>query len=137
MLGTAGNKTLMSLLLQVQAAQEAGAIGVLIYSDPRDNGAVTVENGYEYWPNGPALNPDSVQRGSVLFLSTYPGDPGTPGTPAYPDANRTEGTNIPSIPSLPISWANAQVLLKELEGSDSIFSSRKIRLLNGVIFVTK
>ncbi|CAE6386040.1 unnamed protein product [Rhizoctonia solani] len=118
--------------LKVQAAQEAGAIGVLIYSDPRDNGAVTVENGYEYWPNGPALNPDSVQRGSVLFLSTYPGDPGTPGTPAYPDANRTNGTNIPSIPSLPISWANAQVLLKELEGSDSIFSSRKIRLLNGV-----
>ncbi|CAE6426887.1 unnamed protein product [Rhizoctonia solani] len=118
--------------LKVQAAQEAGAVGVLIYSDPRDNGAVTVENGYEYWPNGPALNPDSVQRGSVLFLSTYPGDPGTPGTPAYPNANRTEGTNIPSIPSLPISWANAQVLLKELGRNDSIFSSRKIRLLNRV-----
>ncbi|CUA76771.1 Glutamate carboxypeptidase 2 [Rhizoctonia solani] len=118
--------------LKVEAAQEAGAVGVLIYSDPRDNGAVTVENGYEYWPNGPALNPDSVQRGSVLFLSKYPGDPGTPGTPAYPNANRTEGTNIPSIPSLPISWANAQVLFKELEGSDSIFSNRKIRLLNKV-----
>ncbi|ELU41729.1 vacuolar protein sorting-associated protein 70 [Rhizoctonia solani AG-1 IA] len=135
--------------LAAAAAQEAGAVGVLIYSDPRDNGAVTVENGYEYWPNGPALNPDSVQRGSVLFLSTYPGrslivspshaltisfqgDPGTPGTPAYPNANRTEGTNIPSIPSLPISWANAQVLLKELGRNDSIFSSRKIRLLNRV-----
>ncbi|KAG8716114.1 hypothetical protein FRC11_009163 [Ceratobasidium sp. 423] len=118
--------------LKVEAAQDAGAVGVLIYSDPRDNGAITVENGYEYWPNGPALNPDSVQRGSVLFLSKYPGDPGTPGTPAYPSANRTEGTNIPSIPSLPISWANAQVLLKELEGSSSIFSNRKVRLLNGV-----
>ncbi|KAH7344942.1 Zn-dependent exopeptidase [Rhizoctonia solani] len=118
--------------LKVEAAQEAGAVGVLIYSDPRDNGAVTVENGYEYWPKGPALNPDSVQRGSVLFLSKYPGDPGTPGTPAYLNANRTEGTNIPSIPSLPISWANAQVLLKELESSGSTFSNRKIRLLNGV-----
>ncbi|EUC66758.1 vacuolar protein sorting-associated protein [Rhizoctonia solani AG-3 Rhs1AP] len=118
--------------LKVEAAQEAGAAGVLIYSDPRDNGAVTVENGYEYWPKGPALNPHSVQRGSVLFLSKYPGDPGTPGTPAYPNANRTEGTNIPSIPSLPISWANAQVLFKELESSDSVFSNRKIRLLNGV-----
>ncbi|CAE6521283.1 unnamed protein product [Rhizoctonia solani] len=118
--------------LKVEAAQDAGAVGVLIYSDPRDNGAVTAENGYKHWPNGPALNPDSVQRGSVLFLSKYPGDPGTPGTPAYPNANRTEGTNIPSIPSLPISWANAQVLLKELEGSGSIFTSRQIRLLNKV-----
>ncbi|KAJ1311382.1 hypothetical protein OPQ81_009875 [Rhizoctonia solani] len=118
--------------LKVKAAQEAGAVGVLIYSDPRDNGAVTVENGYKYWPNGPALNPDSVQRGSVMFLSKYPGDPGTPGTPAYPNAKRVEETNTPSIPSLPISWNNAQVLLKELEISDSIFSNRNIRLLNGV-----
>ncbi|KAG8693090.1 hypothetical protein FRC09_010752, partial [Ceratobasidium sp. 395] len=58
--------------LKVKAAQEAGAVGCLIYSDPRDNGPVTVENGYKSWPAGPALNPDSVQRGSVMFLSKYP-----------------------------------------------------------------
>ncbi|QRV76487.1 vacuolar protein sorting-associated protein [Ceratobasidium sp. AG-Ba] len=116
--------------LKVKAAQEAGAVGCLIYSDPRDNGPVTVENGYKYWPDGPALNPDSVQRGSVTFLSKYPGDPTTPGYPSYRDAERVEPTNLPSIPSLPVSWANAQVLLKEL--GDSVFSPRKIRLLNGV-----
>ncbi|KAG9124463.1 hypothetical protein FRC07_011555 [Ceratobasidium sp. 392] len=121
----------LKILRQVKAAQEAGAVGCLIYSDPRDNGPVTVENGYKAWPEGPALNPDSVQRGSVVFLSTYPGDPTTPGYPSYPGVNRTEGVNIPAIPSLPISWANAQVLLKEI-GGDSVFSARKIRLLNGV-----
>ena len=52
------------------------------------------------YPDGPARNPTSVQRGSVQFLSIYPGDPTTPGYPAYENATRTEGTNIPSIPSL-------------------------------------
>ena len=60
------------------------------------------------------------------------GDPTTPGTPAYRDANRTEALNVPSIPSLPISWNNARALLKELEGTGSIFSTRTVRLLNGV-----
>lgn len=57
----------------------------------------------------------------------YPGDPTTPGFPAYEDANRTLGENIPSIPSLPISWANAQVLLKEIQGGGT---NRKVRLVN-------
>lgn len=92
---------------------------MLIYSDPRDDGAVTVENGYKPYPEGPARNPTSVQRGSVQFISLYPGDPTTPGSPAYENATRTEGENIPRIPSLPISWANAQRLLKEISGSDA------------------
>ena len=46
---------------------------MLIYSDPRDDGAVTVANGYAPYPEGPARNPTSVQRGSVQFLSLYPG----------------------------------------------------------------
>lgn len=100
---------------KIKIAQELGAIGVLIYSDPRDDGYVTVENGYLPYPQGPARNPTSVQRGSVQFISIYPGDPATPGYPAYEDAPRTEASNIPKIPSLPISWANAQVLLKEFE----------------------
>lgn len=63
--------------LKIKGAQERGAAAVLIYSDPRDDGAVTVENGYETYPHGPARNPYSVQRGSVQFISLYPGDPTT------------------------------------------------------------
>lgn len=100
--------------LQIKGAQELGASGVLIYSDPRDDGFVTVENGYAPYPAGPARNPTSVQRGSVQFLSLYPGDPTTPGLPAYENADRQKATNIPGIPSLPISWKNAERLLEEI-----------------------
>ncbi|KDQ64387.1 hypothetical protein JAAARDRAFT_166540 [Jaapia argillacea MUCL 33604] len=112
--------------LKVKGAQDRGAAAVLIYSDPRDDGTVTVKNGYKPYPFGPARSPHSLQRGSVQFLSLYPGDPTTPGYPAYPNATRTSGSNIPDIPSIPISWANAEVLLKE-EGT-----GKKIRLVNHV-----
>ncbi|KAF4575136.1 hypothetical protein EYR36_006492 [Pleurotus pulmonarius] len=102
--------------LKILGAQELGAAGVLIYSDPRDDGDVAVEKGYAPWPAGPARNPTSVQRGSVQYISLYPGDPTTPGYPAYKDAKRTEGENIPKIPSLPISWKNAERLLEEIGG---------------------
>ncbi|KAJ3782994.1 Zn-dependent exopeptidase [Lentinula aff. detonsa] len=98
--------------IKVQKAQELGAAGVLIYSDVRDDGTVTIENGYKPYPHGPARNPKAVQRGSVQFLSMYPGDPTTPGTPAYENATRTEGLNKPQIPSLPISQENGEKLLK-------------------------
>ncbi|KAF9478208.1 Zn-dependent exopeptidase [Pholiota conissans] len=100
--------------LKIKGAQELGALGVLIYSDPRDDGFVTTKNDYSPYPAGPARNPSSVQRGSVQYLSSYPGDPTTPGYPAYEDAERTEGSNIPKIPSLPISWKNAERLLAEI-----------------------
>ncbi|KAH9965773.1 hypothetical protein BC827DRAFT_1368902 [Russula dissimulans] len=112
---------------QVKGAQELGAAGVLIYSDPRDDGTVTEKNGYAAYPHGPARNPTSVQRGSVQFISTYPGDPTTPGYPSYENSTRTNGSSIPRIPSLPISWANAKVLLEELEGKN-----RTVRLTNHV-----
>ncbi|OBZ76727.1 Glutamate carboxypeptidase 2 [Grifola frondosa] len=126
--------------LKVSGAEDLGALGVLIYSDPRDDGSVTISNGYAPYPEGPARNPTSVQRGSVQYLSIYPGDPTTPGAPAYPNATRTEGKNIPYIPSLPISWANAQRLLEEIAqgglGESQILdgrtSARKIRLVNHV-----
>ncbi|KAF7332141.1 Zn-dependent exopeptidase [Mycena kentingensis (nom. inval.)] len=98
--------------LKIKRAQELGAAGVLIYSDLRDDGSVTEDNGYLPYPHGPSRNVNSVQRGSVQFLSTYPGDPTTPGLPAYENATRTEGENIPKIPSLPISAANAAKLLE-------------------------
>ncbi|KAH9045256.1 Zn-dependent exopeptidase [Lactarius pseudohatsudake] len=110
-----------------KGAQELGAAGVLIYSDPQDDGTVTEANGYAPYPHGPARNPTSVQRGSVQFLSIYPGDPTTPGYPSYENSTRTDGTNIPSIPSLPISWANAKVLLEEIDGKN-----RPVKLTNHV-----
>lgn len=61
--------------LKVKRAQELGMIGVVLYSDPGDDGEITEENGYEQYPDGPARNPSSVQRGSVQFLSVRPGDP--------------------------------------------------------------
>lgn len=61
--------------LKVKRAQELGMVGVIIYTDPGDDGEITVENGYKAYPDGPARNPSSVQRGSVQFLSTRPGDP--------------------------------------------------------------
>ncbi|KAI0346834.1 Zn-dependent exopeptidase [Trametopsis cervina] len=100
--------------LKVKGAEELGAAGVLIFSDPSDDGSVTIENGYLPYPYGPARNPTSVQRGSVQYLSMYPGDPTTPGYPAYENSTRTDGKNIPSIPSLPISWVNARTLLQEI-----------------------
>lgn len=101
---------------EVLAAQEAGAIGCIIFTDPGDDGEMTEENGYKPYPEGPARQPSSVQRGSVQFLSKYPGDPTTPGEPAYPNATRIEGGNYPSIPSLPMSYEDAIPILKSLQG---------------------
>ncbi|KAE8537903.1 hypothetical protein D1P53_005964 [Cryptococcus gattii VGV] len=102
--------------LKVKAAQEAGAAGVIIFTDPGDDGEITEENGYEVYPNGPARQPSSVQRGSVQFISKYPGDPSTPGEPAYKNASRLEGGNQPSIPSIPMSYEDVIPFLKALEG---------------------
>ncbi|EIW70651.1 hypothetical protein TREMEDRAFT_29057 [Tremella mesenterica DSM 1558] len=122
--------------LKVKAAQEAGAVGCLIFTDPGDDGEITEANGYKAYPDGPARQPSSVQRGSVQFvsllqtlyqpilagkekgpfISAYPGDPTTPGVPAYPNATRLEVGNQPSIPSLPISFEDAIPLLKALYG---------------------
>lgn len=57
--------------LKVKRAQEMGMLGVVMYTDPGDDGLVTEENGLQAYPEGPARNPSSVQRGSVQFLSEY------------------------------------------------------------------
>lgn len=54
-------------------------VGTLIYTDIADDGNITEQNGYAPYPKGFARNPSAVQKGSVQFLSTYPGDPTTPG----------------------------------------------------------
>jgi len=55
--------------LKVKRASELGMVGAVIYSDPGDDGEVTEVNGHEAYPDGPARNPSSVQRGSVQYLS--------------------------------------------------------------------
>jgi N-acetylated-alpha-linked acidic dipeptidase len=56
--------------LKVKRAQELGMAGVVIYDDPQMDGQMTEQNGHKPYPEGPARNPSSVQRGSVQFLST-------------------------------------------------------------------
>jgi N-acetylated-alpha-linked acidic dipeptidase len=101
--------------LKVKQAQDRGAIGVLIYSDPRDDGYMAGD----VYPDGPMRPASAIQRGSVLFLSHVPGDPSTPGWPSSTGAKRlarAEMTNVPTIPSLPIAYAEAAKILRRLAG---------------------
>ena len=101
--------------LKVKLAQEHGAVGCLIYSDPADDG-YGVESVY---PNGPARPPQGIQRGSVIDMTLYGGDALTPGVGATADAKRLKVSQSPvilKIPALPISYEDAQVLLATLTG---------------------
>ena len=103
--------------LKVKRAQELGAVGVLLYSDPGDDQGITEANGYKTYPDGPARQPSSVQRGSVQFLSIAPGDPTTPGYPSKPGVPRGSTERyIPQIPSIPISYVDALPILQSLNG---------------------
>jgi N-acetylated-alpha-linked acidic dipeptidase len=105
--------------LKVRAAEKYGAIGVIIYSDPQEDGEFTEKNGYKPFPDGPARHPESVQRGSVEFFGVAAGDPTTPGYPSLPgkDTKRQDPYYcIPRIPSLPISFKDAIPFLKALDG---------------------
>ncbi|KAJ1300406.1 hypothetical protein OPQ81_005226 [Rhizoctonia solani] len=112
--------------IRIKQAAAAGAIGCLTYKDHEMDGSVSVHNGYKAWPEGPSRNPDSVTRGHVMDISMHSGDPTTPGYPSYKDALRVEPDNYSTIPSLPISWNNAQVLLKEIERSGGRMSEREV-----------
>ena len=101
--------------LKPRLAQEHGAIGCLIYSDPADDG-YSVDSTY---PDGPARPPQGIQRGSVMDVTLFVGDPLTPGAGATADAKRLAIADSPvilKIPALPISYADAQVLLQSLNG---------------------
>jgi N-acetylated-alpha-linked acidic dipeptidase len=101
--------------LKPKLAQDHGAIGCIIYSDPSDDG-YAVDNTY---PDGPMRPPDGIQRGSVADMTLYPGDPLTPGIGATHDAKRlkiADATTILKIPVLPISYADAKPFLEALDG---------------------
>jgi N-acetylated-alpha-linked acidic dipeptidase len=101
--------------LKPKLAQEHGAVGCVIYSDPRDDG-YSVDDAY---PKGGARPSNGFQRGSVADMTTFPGDPTTPGYGSTKDAKRVSreaAVTILKIPTLPISYGDATVLLKALEG---------------------
>ncbi|KAL9004026.1 MAG: hypothetical protein Q9188_003139 [Gyalolechia gomerana] len=103
--------------LKVKRAQQLGMVGVIIYSDPQEDGEITEQNSYKAYPEGPARNPSSVQRGSVQFIDVAPGDPTTVGYPSKPGVPRQDpGSIIPSIPSVPISYQDALPILQSLNG---------------------
>ncbi len=102
--------------VKVYIAEQRGAAGVLIYSDPQDDGYFKGDA----YPEGPWRPDSGVQRGSVQYLFKYPGDPETPGvasTPDLPDAQRVNPDgNQPHIISIPISYHDAEPILKALKG---------------------
>jgi N-acetylated-alpha-linked acidic dipeptidase len=101
--------------IKPKVAAEHGAIGALIYSDPRDDGYFQGD----VYPEGAYRMEHGTQRGSVADMPQYPGDPLTPGRGATRDAERYEVSESPTImkiPVLPISYADAQPLLAQLGG---------------------
>ena len=104
--------------VKVYIAQQKGAAGVLIYSDPADDGYYRGDA----YPNGPYRPETGVQRGSVGFIFKYPGDATTPGiasTPNLPESKRipvSESEVLPKIPSTPLSWHDAAPILQNLGG---------------------
>jgi N-acetylated-alpha-linked acidic dipeptidase len=102
--------------IKPKVAAERGAIGCLIYSDPRDDGYFEGD----VFPKGPMRPRDGVQRGSVMdFPSSSPGDPLTPAVGATREAKRLAVKDAPAltrIPVLPISYGDALPLLEALEG---------------------
>ncbi|HWB32147.1 MAG TPA: M28 family metallopeptidase [Acidobacteriaceae bacterium] len=100
-------------------AEQAGAAGVLLFTDPADASLPDVQA----YPDGPNPPETAVQRGSVQFLSIYPGDPTTPGVasvPSLPAPDRIPVNklqyDLPSIPSQPISALDAVPILRALAG---------------------
>jgi N-acetylated-alpha-linked acidic dipeptidase len=101
--------------LKPKLAQEHGAVGCIIYSDPRDDGFSTDD----VYPKGASRPSQGFQRGSVADMPLYPGDPLTPGVGATDSAKRIDRKDAPTIlkiPVLPISYGDAQHFLSALEG---------------------
>ncbi len=100
---------------KAKVAAEQGAVGVLIYSDPREDGYFAGD----VYPKGPFRPKDGVQRGSVMDMPLYPGDPLSPGWASEKGSkrlSREEAPTIMNIPVAPISYADALPILEALEG---------------------
>jgi len=101
--------------IKPKVAAEHGAIGCIIYSDPREDGYTQGDP----YPKGGYRPERGAQRGSVADMPLHPGDPLTPGVGATREAKRlalTEAKTLTKIPVLPISWSDALPLLQALGG---------------------
>lgn len=101
--------------IKPKVAAEHGAIGCLIYSDPRDDGYFQGD----VYPKGAYRNENGAQRGSVADMPLFPGDPLTPNVGATKDAKRLDRKDAPTltkIPVMPISYGDALPLLRNLGG---------------------
>jgi N-acetylated-alpha-linked acidic dipeptidase len=101
--------------VKAKVAEDHGAIGCIIYSDPADDGYMQGD----VYPKGPWRPVASGQRGSVQYLFDYPGDPLTPGKPAIPGVPRLkpeEATDLTRIPVQPIAYDVAKTILSQLKG---------------------
>jgi N-acetylated-alpha-linked acidic dipeptidase len=101
--------------IKPKVAAEHGAIGCILYSDPRDDGYFRGDP----YPEGPMRPDEGVQRGSVMDMPIYPGDPQTPGVGAVAGVKLIpldKVQTITRIPVLPISYADATPFLKSLGG---------------------
>ena len=101
--------------VKAKVAQDNGAIGCIIYSDPADDGYMQGD----VYPKGPWRPVASGQRGSVQYLFDYPGDPLTPGKPAIDGVLRLkpeEATDLTRIPVQPIAYDVAKTLIAPLQG---------------------
>lgn len=102
-------------------AQERGAAGVIIYSDPKDDGYYRGDP----YPLGPWRPASGVQRGSVGYMFQFPGDPTTPGVASVPTLELSqrkptlESAQLPKIPVTPLSYADASPILEYLSGPQS------------------
>ena len=107
--------------LKVKAAELAGAVGCIIYSDPAQDGFVHGPT----FPNGRFMPPDAVQRGAVSLMSWVIGDVLTPGWASTPENKQRlkpeDSPGLNKIPSLPISWNDAKHLLESLKGQGKQF----------------
>jgi N-acetylated-alpha-linked acidic dipeptidase len=99
--------------IKAREAERHGAVALLIYSDPQDDGYVRGD----VYPEGPMRPPRGVQRGSVMNGA---GDPSTPGYPSVRGARRLDAAQmpVPRIPVVPISYGNAAELLRDLRGKN-------------------
>jgi N-acetylated-alpha-linked acidic dipeptidase len=97
--------------IKAREAEKHGAVGLMIYSDPADDGYVRGD----VYPVGPMRPSQGIQRGSVMNPD---GDPSTPGYPSTVNAKRipVSQMEVPHIPVLPISYGNAAELLRGLSG---------------------
>ena len=102
--------------VKAKLAEEHKAAGLLIYSDPADDGY----DAGDVYPHGPWRPMSGIQRGSILYTEEYPGDPLTPGVAATADAKRLAPANaesLPRIPAMPINARDAAEILSRMGGA--------------------